>query len=349
MLHNRLRAGVCSSRYGRNMAGWLFALLAMGGSSSTGFPSSTELHPMLVRDRAPVYTEQPLAFVAPAISPVPLENASEPFGLEAIPAAPADLQAKWRNVERDIRADVKVLAHCRQRSEDCPPAAQRFLAIVDEGRAHDGRARIGLINRAVNLAIRPVSDLAQWGVPDHWSSPLETFSTGRGDCEDYAIAKYIALLEAGVAEQDVKLIIERDLASNQDHAVVATRLDGNWIVLDNRWFALVRDVESRRVIPLFALDNEGIQRFTQNTDDRNIGVLKNYPEIAPAGLPKLFDRENQKVPAKSPSRNSSAFLDLLTNSVNSGNLLLERRLTMTDMREYVLRTYGSHLADASGG
>jgi len=24
----------------------------------------------------------------------------------------------------------------------------------------------------------------QWGVDDCWSPPLETFATGRGDCED---------------------------------------------------------------------------------------------------------------------------------------------------------------------
>ena len=40
--------------------------------------------------------------------------------------------------------------------------------------------------------------MAQWGVPDRWSPPLETLATGRGDCEDYAIAKYVALTAAGI-------------------------------------------------------------------------------------------------------------------------------------------------------
>jgi predicted transglutaminase-like cysteine proteinase len=46
----------------------------------------------------------------------------------------------------------------------------------------------------VDLAIAPVSDEVQWGVPDHWSAPFETLQSGRGDCEDYAIVKYLALL-----------------------------------------------------------------------------------------------------------------------------------------------------------
>ena len=80
-------------------------------------------------------------------------------------------------------------------------------------------------------------------MPDRWSAPLETFTTSRGDCEDYAIAKYVALTAAGVPAQDVKLVIVRNTAANEDHAVVAVRNGGDWIMLDNRWLTLVKDVD----------------------------------------------------------------------------------------------------------
>jgi predicted transglutaminase-like cysteine proteinase len=54
--------------------------------------------------------------------------------------------------------------------------------------------------------------------------PLEALSTGRSDCEDYAIEKYVALLYPGLREEDAKLVIVRNLALNQDHAMVATRV-----------------------------------------------------------------------------------------------------------------------------
>jgi predicted transglutaminase-like cysteine proteinase len=66
-------------------------------------------------------------------------------------------------------------------------------------------------------------DLTQWGVEDRWTASLATLTTGFGDCEDYAIAKYVALTEAGVAAENVQLIIVRDFAADADHAVV--RLD----------------------------------------------------------------------------------------------------------------------------
>jgi len=210
--------------------------------------------------------------------------AAEPFGGAAAPVTSGDLLAKWTGLAAEIRLEQEILAHCRDAAEPCPAAAQKFLAVVAEGRAHSGRARIGLINRAINLAIRPTSDLAQWGVTDRWSAPLATLASGRGDCEDYAIAKYVALREAGIAEDDLRLVIVRDLALGQDHAVVAAHLDGSWIVLDNRWLALVEDVDMRRVVPLFMLDDAGVKQFTPATADAALGATASGESTAPSAV-----------------------------------------------------------------
>lgn len=338
LVHNRFRAWLRSSRYahaiGCNVARCIFAVLATCASPPSSFDSTAAPHRTeAILDNVPVQDDakQDIASVAPAIPHVPIEHALEPFGLDAMPIVVGEVQAKWRNVEVNIRADIEILAHCREQMESCPPAAQRFLEIIEEGRARDGRARIGVINRAVNLAIRPTSDMAQWGVPDRWSSPLETFSTGRGDCEDYAIAKYVALVEAGVPEEDVKLIIVQDLATNQGHAVVAARLNGDWLVLDNRWLALVRDVEMRQVNPLFVLDYAGLKQIVPNKDDQKI--LADNLEIAPAEISKLFGRAKPELSTEELSKRGSRD---------------ERRLTTADMRDYVTRTYGLRTDDNSG-
>jgi predicted transglutaminase-like cysteine proteinase len=127
---------------------------------------------------------------------------------------------------------------------------------------HAGRARIGVINRAINLAIKPTSDWAQWGVADRWSAPLETLTSGRGDCEDYAIAKYVALSEAGIGEADLRIVIVRDLGLGEDHAVLAARDGEKWLLLDNRRLALLEDNELQRGRPLFALNRDGVREFT---------------------------------------------------------------------------------------
>lgn len=205
---------------------------------------------------------------------VKLPILTQPFGLNAVRVATGELLTNWSSVKADIRAESEILAQCREDIVRCPPAARTFLAIVAEGRAHTGRARIGVIN----LAIHPMSDLAQWGVEDRWTAPIATLTTGFGDCEDYAIAKYVALTEAGLDAEDVQLIIVRDLARGGGHAVVAVRLDGGWIMLDNRWLALVDDREMRRVTPMFVLDGDGVKQFVPVTmpDASSIGAVRTH-------------------------------------------------------------------------
>jgi predicted transglutaminase-like cysteine proteinase len=199
-----------------------------------------------------------LAALTPAGEPLPASPApvdTGPFGL-AVSHGGA-MAAKWRSLQPVIHIEARVLDLCRTSSHLCPPAASRFLAIVEAGRGLSGRARLGEINRAINLAIRPVPDIARFNVPDVWATPLTTFSLGAGDCEDYAIAKYVALREAGMEAADLRLMIVRDQALNQDHAVAAARLDGQWFILDNRRMLLLSDAEIRDLVPLVALDGEG--------------------------------------------------------------------------------------------
>lgn len=182
-----------------------------------------------------------------------------PFGLtqSALAAAPnRAMTAKWQALQAIIAIEARAMTLCRQTPDACPPAAKRFLAIVDAARTETGRARAGQINRAINLAIRPMRDSAQFGVADVWQSPLMTFANGAGDCEDYAIAKYVALREAGMSANDLKLVIVHDDRVGEDHAVTAARIDGDWLILDNRKMLLLTDAQAPDLKPLIALGEE---------------------------------------------------------------------------------------------
>jgi hypothetical protein len=121
-------------------------------------------------------------------------KSAEPFGLFTSVLSAGGLRDKWLGVQHRLDDEMVQLALCEGDRENCvSPAALQFLAIVDTAKTREGRARLGEINRAINLAIRPMSDLAQYGQIDVWTSPLATLAKGAGDCEDYAIAKYVAL------------------------------------------------------------------------------------------------------------------------------------------------------------
>jgi predicted transglutaminase-like cysteine proteinase len=211
------------------------------------------------------------AATAPSEPPTRYDDqAAQLFGMEAEPVATGQLPEKWHRVEVAMAQDFAVVAQCHANGT-CPVAAQRLIGISAEGAGRSGRARVGLINRAADLAISPVSDEIQWGVADHWSDPFETLLSNRGDCEDYAILKYAALLEAGIPKDDVKIVILKNFFPNEDHAVVATRVDGKWLILDNRTLTLVRDTDITRAIPEFVLDHDGVKRFNWASQSRRVG------------------------------------------------------------------------------
>jgi predicted transglutaminase-like cysteine proteinase len=190
-----------------------------------------------------------------------ISHSPEPFDLRTTNAAPGDTPAKWSDLRTRILADERTLAACATPNHPCPDAARRFLSIIELGRQHIGRARLGWINRAVNLSIRSMSDWAQYGYADYWASPLQTLSSGAGDCEDYAIVKYIALRHLGIAPGDLRLLIVRDKMREALHAIVTVRFEQQWLILDNRTMAMLSTEQSQRYSPLFVMDDQGVRSF----------------------------------------------------------------------------------------
>lgn len=191
----------------------------------------------------------------------PVRGDSEPFGLSVFRAPNGALWQKWFALKAALDVEQDALAACMRDESICSPTARRFVRIVDAVRSRQGQSRLEEANRAINFAVRYASDLAQHGELDRWSAPLATLSAGRGDCEDYAIAKYVVLTQAGVATEDLRLVLVRDRRARQDHAVLAARFDGRWLILDNRYGAVLSDADVGHFVPLYALNNDGVNLF----------------------------------------------------------------------------------------
>jgi predicted transglutaminase-like cysteine proteinase len=210
----------------------------------------------------------------------PAVGSDEPFGLSTAAVTEGPVLEKWLNVEREVGDEQRVLQSCEENRASCQsPTALQFLAIVNSGRALEGRARIGEINRAINLNLKPRSDLVLYGAEDVWSAPLATFAMGAGDCEDYAIAKFVALQQAGISADDLRIVILRDDHREEDHAVVAARLDGHWLTLDNRHMVLVEDHDVLRYRPLFVADRDGVKAYWPSTFEASHGYARAIGQI----------------------------------------------------------------------
>lgn len=183
--------------------------------------------------------------------------AAEPFGVATVPAAPdsAIISAIWRDLQSSIRADEQIVVACHANPACGSPVAIRFIAIVDEARQYQGRALLGHINRAVNLAI----PTTRGGVS--WQSPLKALASS-GDCKSYAVTKYVALGAAGIAPEDRRLVMVWDNAHPlETHLVVVVRVALRWLILDNRTQTLVDSTDYPAYQPLHVFDHSGVRDF----------------------------------------------------------------------------------------
>jgi len=98
--------------------------------------------------------------------------------------------------------------------------------LVERLRWLDRQQLLQAVNAEVNRA-RYVPDDRNWGVSDHWATPAELFERG-GDCEDYAIAKYLLLKDLGVEPSRMRIAVSRD------HAVLLVDTDQGQVALDNQ-------------------------------------------------------------------------------------------------------------------
>jgi predicted transglutaminase-like cysteine proteinase len=136
------------------------------------------------------------------------------FGSVALRVSRTPLDARWHSVEYGRPSG----------------AAAHFSA----GLTSDSPVeQLKAVNRYVNRRVEFEDDQRHFGKADVWSSANETFRSGRGDCEDYAIAKYQMLRAAGFSSRDLYLVIVRDLVRRADHAVLVARAAGHMFVLDN--------------------------------------------------------------------------------------------------------------------
>lgn len=81
--------------------------------------------------------------------------------------------------------------------------------MVEESRALPDADKLAKVNTFFNRQMVYDTDAVIWQQEDYWATPLEFMGRGSGDCEDFAIAKYITLRLLGVSDPSLRLIYVR--------------------------------------------------------------------------------------------------------------------------------------------
>jgi predicted transglutaminase-like cysteine proteinase len=162
--------------------------------------------------------------------------------------------------------DVDTMLRAAQaRGAQAPVGARALQALLASLDGQEESARLAAINQFFNRRIHFAADTDAWGQVDYWATPLETLALGRGDCEDYVIAKYFGLLAAGVPVSHLRLVYVRATLGGVGGEVLPHMVLAHYAspgaepsILDN----LVGDIRpaSRRrdLEPVFSFNGEGL-------------------------------------------------------------------------------------------
>lgn len=148
--------------------------------------------------------------------------------------------------------------------------------IVDAGSLSEAD-KLRRVNDFINQRVNFEDDIVVWGQKDYWATPGELFARGRGDCEDYTIAKYYTLREAGMSSSKLRLVYVRAMHSLsgeqqiQAHMVLAyfSTPASEPVILDNLVPQILPASKRTDLVPVFSFNSNGLWLGTGNQTSRN--------------------------------------------------------------------------------
>lgn len=160
---------------------------------------------------------------------------------------------QWQGILRKVAAEQPVYAACRDGGTGCTSrAVARWQQLLAELADAEPIMQIRAVNRFANQ-IPYRTDKEVWGRSDYWASPVE-FLKRAGDCEDYAILKYVSLRQLGFAAADLRMVVVQDTVRDLAHAVLVVNYEGRGLVLDNLSNAVVPQERTPQYVPYYSVN-----------------------------------------------------------------------------------------------
>lgn len=150
--------------------------------------------------------------------------------------------------------------------ETAVESVNAWRRLVGEARDLPDEQKLARVNAFFNARVSFDDDLLVWRTADYWATPLETLARSAGDCEDFAIAKYMTLRLLGIADERLRLIYVRARIGGANSSVSQAHMVLGYfpspadepLILDN----LIRDIRpaARRpdLFPVFSFNGDGL-------------------------------------------------------------------------------------------
>ena len=142
---------------------------------------------------------------------------------------------------------------------------------------------------------------------DYWQSPIETLVRGKGDCEDFALAKYVSLKMLGIPEDQLLIGINRLPQFGELHAVL---------------LYYPKDTDDPYVLDNLPFEHEGftrshIIRLSLKISQFNVKPLIAFNE-------NIYIKFKRGLERKYLNKNKINEIPMFTNAINNSKSLLSK-------------------------
>ncbi|MGI9419536.1 MAG: transglutaminase-like cysteine peptidase [Geminicoccaceae bacterium] len=160
---------------------------------------------------------------------------------------------QWQRVLGEVERETSYYRDCDDARNPCEPRALlAWRAMIKSLRGDEPLAQLRAVNRFVNRW-QARTDQDNYEKIDYWASPL-TFLKRSGDCEDYAIMKYVSLRQLGFDPEQVRLVVVRDVLRDVAHAVLAVHLEEGVFIMDNLFQAVLPQEMVSQYLPYYSVN-----------------------------------------------------------------------------------------------
>jgi predicted transglutaminase-like cysteine proteinase len=139
--------------------------------------------------------------------------------------------------------------------------SEEWKGFLDEIGREDKATQIRRVNERMNRA-RYTLDINNYGESDYWATPVQFFKMD-GDCEDYAISKYLSLRALGFEAEQLRVVILDDLNLRVAHAILVVTYNGTQYVLDNQIAQAVPASVIHHYKPIYSLNESNWWLYRQ--------------------------------------------------------------------------------------
>jgi len=126
--------------------------------------------------------------------------------------------------------------------------------------------------------VRYSSDIKIYGKKDYWATPYEFLGKDKGDCEDYVIAKYFALIYLGVDSKKLFFTYVRSTKFKAPHMVLTyfKTPRSEPLILDNNNRRIFPASKRKDLIPIYNFNGDSLYKASTSGTGKKLNQKKSH-------------------------------------------------------------------------